>query len=130
MIGCIRKLKIGRQTVELHEQRDELVVKTKEIQECEENICSLVPCQNGGKCHVLGVDKFKCECPPTFTGDTCDKSLDVCQNVSCNGGECQYVNGMTICKCPKGRKGDYCELSKYLFGFKVIMVKLIGFVLQ
>ncbi|GBP73354.1 Neurogenic locus Notch protein [Eumeta japonica] len=48
-------------------------------QNCEVNIddCPGHKCQNGATC-VDGLNKYTCECPPTFTGQLCETDVDEC----------------------------------------------------
>ena len=68
LMGCIRKLKIGRHIVELHEGRDELVEKVVGVTECGENPCSVLPCNNSGTCFAIDSDKYMCSCKEEYTG--------------------------------------------------------------
>lgn len=113
--GCIRKLKIGRKTVELHENRDELVINTDSVHECGENPCSSVPCQNGGVCYPIDSELYRCECTSLFVGNFCENMIDPCLSNPCKAGStCDSLNtGKFFCKCPPGRKGDTCELGMF-----------------
>ncbi|XP_017763694.1 PREDICTED: agrin-like [Eufriesea mexicana] len=88
-LGCIRKLKINRNFVDLHVGRDKEVLETYRVKECGENACANLPCQNGATCQ------------PIFEEDLC------------NGRECRRIhkrgkgknrNGMNIVRC----KGLHC----------------------
>jgi hypothetical protein len=64
---------------------------------------------NGGTCREAGpFDKFRCECPPGFTGFHCE--VDLCRGFCVNHGECSIhpVVGPK-CKCVDGYTGDRCE---------------------
>lgn len=37
------------------------------------NLCANNPCKNGGKCQVIGVDEFRCQCAKGFVGKNCEK---------------------------------------------------------
>lgn len=114
--GCIKKLKIGRQSIELHETRGELVMSVEGVHECGENPCSSVPCQNEGICHPIDSELYRCECTPAFIGNFCENTIDPCLSNPCkSGATCDSLNtGTFFCKCPPGRKGDSCELGKSL----------------
>lgn len=60
--------------MELHENIDDLVIETSNVQECENNPCLSVPCQNGGSCYVVDKDIFTCKCHPSYSGVYCDQS--------------------------------------------------------
>ncbi|KAF5294801.1 hypothetical protein FQA39_LY00285, partial [Lamprigera yunnana] len=110
--GCIKKLRIGRRNVDLHENKDELVLNVHGIQECGENPCSSVPCLNGGVCLPLDSTRYRCDCKQSFLGDFCENRLDPCLSNPCKGGStCDSLStGKYFCKCPPGRKGSACEL--------------------
>lgn len=67
-MGCIRRLKIGRKVVELHEGRDSMVEEVNNIKECGDNPCANLPCHNGATCHPIDAHKFRCACSSNFTG--------------------------------------------------------------
>ena len=68
-MGCIRRLRVGRHTVDLHEGLDLMVERARGIRECGENPCSSLPCQHGGQCEPIRADTFRCTCAPQFTGN-------------------------------------------------------------
>ncbi len=73
---------------------------------CSKDACDGVVCQNGGNC-VEG----NCECPPGFSGASCEIK-DLCFGVTCqNGGNC--VDG--TCDCPPGFSGVSCEIEDLCF---------------
>lgn len=45
-----------------------------ELEDCERNPCSEIPCQNGGTCQVQKMG-FQCQCKAEFTGKTRDFQL-------------------------------------------------------
>ncbi|XP_059489146.1 agrin-like isoform X2 [Neocloeon triangulifer] len=110
LIGCVRKLKIGRKVVELHAGRDALVEKTQGIRECGENPCSVLPCLNGGTCLAIDSVSFKCACTASFSGDTCALQVAPCASSPCAAGSScvELVTGFT-CQCPIGKKGRTCH---------------------
>nr|CAD7395884.1 unnamed protein product [Timema cristinae] len=117
LMGCIRKLKIGRRTVELHEGHDIMVEKVVGVRECGENPCSSVPCFNRGTCHAIDSEKYHCACTTEFSGDYCENRLNPCVSNPCTlESTCEALpQGGFMCKCPPGRKGkscqDYCSMS-------------------
>lgn len=117
--GCIRKLKVGRKTVELQEHRDEWVINVDGVHECGENPCSSVPCQNDGQCRAIDSELYRCDCGPKFTGDFCERVKDPCFSNPCkHGANCDSLTtGKFFCRCPPGRKGDTCEMGKLVFIF-------------
>ncbi|KAK1128127.1 hypothetical protein K0M31_003612 [Melipona bicolor] len=88
-LGCIRKLKINRNFVDLHVGRNKEILETYRVKECGENACANLPCQNGATCQ------------PIFEEDRC------------NGRECRRIqkrgkgknkNGVNIVRC----EGSHC----------------------
>ncbi|XP_043517469.1 agrin-like isoform X1 [Frieseomelitta varia] len=86
-LGCIRKLKINRNFVDLHVGRNKEILETYRVKECGENACANLPCQNGATCQ------------PIFEEDRC------------NGRECRRMqkrgkgkNGVNIVRC----EGTHC----------------------
>ncbi|CAG2057628.1 unnamed protein product, partial [Timema podura] len=111
LMGCIRKLKIGRRTVELHEGHDIMVEKVVGVRECGENPCSSVPCFNRGTCHAIDSEKYHCTCTTEFSGDYCENRLNPCLSNPCTlESTCEALpQGGFMCKCPPGRKGKSCQ---------------------
>ncbi|XP_033609084.1 agrin isoform X4 [Cryptotermes secundus] len=111
LMGCIRKLKIGRRLVELHEGQDVMVEHVVGVRECGENPCSSLPCLHGATCHAIDSDKFRCACTPEFSGDLCQERVDPCLSQPCTAGStCDALpQGGFICMCPPGRKGKLCQ---------------------
>ncbi|KAK5985677.1 hypothetical protein GCK32_005469 [Trichostrongylus colubriformis] len=66
-------------------------------------------CLNGGVCNATE-NKFRCECPPNFTGLFCETDVDECSISPCyNGATCVNQIGSFHCICPPGYKGAICE---------------------
>lgn len=67
-------------------------------------------CMNGGSCVETYNGGFTCRCPTGFTGESCEKNIDDCENVKCrNGGTCyDQINGFG-CHCRLGFSGRWCE---------------------
>ncbi|KAK6044769.1 EGF-like domain protein, partial [Cooperia oncophora] len=66
-------------------------------------------CFNGGVCNTTE-NKFRCECPPNFTGLFCETDVDECLTSPClNGATCVNQIGTFYCMCPRGYKGTTCE---------------------
>lgn len=53
LLGCIRKLKINRNNIELHVGRDRDVLESYRVKECGDNACANLPCQNGATCQPI-----------------------------------------------------------------------------
>jgi Notch 1 len=82
---------------------------------CEENIddCPRNLCQNGATC-VDDVNRYSCVCPPTFTGELCNRDVDECSlrpNVCQNGGTCSNTLGGYSCICVNGWTGHDCSVN-------------------
>lgn len=121
--GCIKKLRIGRRTIELHEKRDEWIIQTEKIQECDDNPCSSIPCQNGGVCKVIDEETYRCECGEYYTGEFCQNFIDPCLTNPCGiGATCSsFSNGKYYCVCSNGHAGSDCEdgeLFRWKFSLK------------
>ncbi|XP_023288194.1 agrin [Orussus abietinus] len=92
LLGCIKKLKINRQSVDLHMGQQKDILEVYRVKECGDNACANIPCQNGATCQ------------PIFEEDLC------------NGRECRRThkrgkgkhrnnnNGVNIVRC----KGSHC----------------------
>ncbi|XP_076261775.1 agrin-like isoform X1 [Rhynchophorus ferrugineus] len=110
--GCIRKLKIGREEIELHMFRHEMVLETKGIHDCGQHACENTPCLNGAKCVPMN-DLFRCECPSKYSGKFCDKPEDPCMSNPCAfGAKCKaYDMDTYVCHCKPGQVGKRCEVE-------------------
>ncbi|KAK6033742.1 EGF-like domain protein [Ostertagia ostertagi] len=75
---------------------------------CEIDVCSTVPCQNGGHCRADG-GEGRCVCPPEFTGILCESVIEGC-NPPCVNGHCFVVNNTKRCKCKQGFIGTTCSM--------------------
>lgn len=76
----------------------------------ESDACVPNPCLNGGTCRPTEDGTFKCDCPPGYTGDTCE--TNVCTPGFCkNGGNCLPDDqGNATCNCDHtGFVGPHCE---------------------
>ncbi|NXU56730.1 SNED1 protein, partial [Turnix velox] len=71
--------------------------------------CASGPCQNGGTCfHYIG--KYKCDCPPGYTGRHCEMVPSQCFLSPCeNGATCEDLDGGYACICPVGYAGKRCQ---------------------
>ncbi|XP_022249118.1 protein eyes shut homolog [Limulus polyphemus] len=105
-VGCMRDLQING--------KERRIVNDAEngagITECENNICSLKPCQNGGQCKSDGEGWF-CDCKENFTGITCERRS--CPTNPCQyGGTCLLTghDNDFVCLCPFGRHGKICDM--------------------
>ncbi|XP_033726981.1 MAM and LDL-receptor class A domain-containing protein 1-like [Pecten maximus] len=82
--------------------------------------CALLPCDqattclNGGTCVAASNNAgFTCNCPPGFTGQTCDSTESVpcstSQDPCMNGGICTLTGNVMTCTCVGGFTGQFCE---------------------
>ncbi|XP_044765426.1 agrin-like isoform X2 [Coccinella septempunctata] len=110
--GCIRRFMIGRHNVYLHANRDDRIVKTKNLYDCDEKPCNANPCLNG-TCVDLENNLFSCKCNDGFTGRVCNKFLNTCFSNPCfEGATCSEIGQDDyICKCPPERAGHRCEID-------------------
>ena len=40
-------------------------------------------CQNGAICTFLGINSYRCDCLPGFTGTNCETRANICSSVTC-----------------------------------------------
>lgn len=81
------------------------------------DLCHNNPCHNGGVCSVQsrgsGKDRADvriCTCQAGYHGKLCDLNGTPCHNNPCRaGGTCIVKGGSSMCKCPQGTEGDYCQ---------------------
>lgn len=74
--------------------------------------CFSSPCQGNATCvTTAGERSFLCQCPPGYSGLTCDAATDACGgNYSCqHGGTCHEDPENPVCICPAGYAGRFCE---------------------
>lgn len=62
--------------------------------------CDTVPCLNGGVC-LNGT----CICPEGFEGINCESTVDPCEDILCENGQCE----LGTCNCDDGWEGDDCS---------------------
>lgn len=119
LLGCIRKLKINRNNIDLHVGRDRDVLESYRVKECGDNACANLPCQNGATCQ------------PIFEEDLCNdrdcrrlqkrgksrnnrggngKNVGV-NIVRCRGSHCTSIDQRRTKK--NARKGDYDSELQY-----------------
>lgn len=75
------------------------------------NPCASNPCANGGQC-TASDSTYKCNCPPTFYGQTCKQDVNECAQTPSpclNGGVCVNEVGSYHCRCPQQFTGQHCE---------------------
>lgn len=83
---------------------------------CEHNMCSQY-CKNHGHCYVdthalkpsESQPPLKCQCPPQWTGEHCEKAVDLCENRCFNGGTCTLLKTIPHCTCSEGFSGNRCQ---------------------
>ena len=65
--------------------------------------CSNNLCVNGGTCSSSG-GQFTCTCPPEYTGQVCNVTVNPCDSNPCeNGGICSPGIGLAYtCSCSAG----------------------------
>lgn len=81
--------------------------------------CLAIDCKNGAECVIKAGNPREafCQCPPQYTGPTCEQ-LNPCYDVQCqNGGVCQIDSlGFAQCNCPPQFTGVHCELPNPCYG--------------
>ncbi|XP_053595303.1 agrin-like [Microplitis demolitor] len=94
-LGCIRKLKINRFTVDLHIGKDKDVLETYRVKQCHDNACANLPCKNGATCQ------------PIFEEDLCNNRE--CKSNTKRSNKTKkkrnYNDGIKFVKC----KGSHCS---------------------
>nr|XP_042902800.1 agrin [Parasteatoda tepidariorum] len=113
MVGCIRRLKIGKKEVDLRYPHSKDIIKGHGIHECGTISCIDQPCKNDAICVPISDTDFECLCLPGYSGSTCEILPSECIN---GNGPCSDGSNCVIheehgfvCKCPFGRYGDLCE---------------------
>ncbi|KAG1689638.1 Neurogenic locus Notch protein [Nymphon striatum] len=72
------------------------------------NSCESNPCQNGGTCSLLTLDKFICTCASGYRGPFCEL-MDHCASQPCrNGATCDSFDDSYKCRCASGFTGPTC----------------------
>ncbi|KAG8193212.1 hypothetical protein JTE90_005560 [Oedothorax gibbosus] len=113
MIGCIRRLKIGKKEVDLRYPASKDILRGNGIHECGTSSCISMPCKNNGICEPAGENDYTCSCLPGFAGRICDVLEDACLNNPCSDGSTciPHDEHGFICRCPHDRTGKLCEKS-------------------
>ncbi|GIX70538.1 hypothetical protein CEXT_321631 [Caerostris extrusa] len=68
MIGCIRRLKIGKKEVDLRYPTSKDIIRGSGIHECGTSSCINMPCKNNAICEPVGENDYTCSCLPGFAG--------------------------------------------------------------
>ncbi|XP_005508242.2 hyaluronan-binding protein 2 isoform X1 [Columba livia] len=72
--------------------------------------CSSNPCKNYGRCVNRG-SRFSCLCSKPYTGPTCEKVEDMCQEKRCHRGDCliTFTPPHFQCSCHHPYKQPDCQ---------------------
>lgn len=63
-----------------------------------------------GNCTITSNTNYRCDCYPGYEGDHCERSVDICANVTCqNRGVCFSQFPSYTCNCLPGYYGRHCE---------------------
>ena len=75
--------------------------------------CENNPCLNGGSCSSTGSSQFTCTCPPEYTGQVCNVTVNPCDSIPCeHGGTCSPGIGLAYtCSCSAGYTGPTCAVD-------------------
>uniref|UniRef100_A0A8B9E6E2 Agrin n=1 Tax=Anser cygnoides TaxID=8845 RepID=A0A8B9E6E2_ANSCY len=108
--GCIRLLDVNNQLYDLREKGSDVLYGSG-VGECGNDPCHPNPCHHGGVCHVKEAEMFHCECLPCAAGPTCADERNPCEPSPCHvSATCLVLpEGGSMCACPMGREGDFCE---------------------
>uniref|UniRef100_A0A915AE27 Uncharacterized protein n=2 Tax=Parascaris univalens TaxID=6257 RepID=A0A915AE27_PARUN len=68
--------------------------------------CLHDPCMNGGTCTLVDAGTYRCDCPPEYAGERCEKKLECGQNTCGKNAECSIGNHQITCVCKRGFTGD------------------------
>ncbi|XP_031240036.1 protein crumbs homolog 1 isoform X4 [Mastomys coucha] len=73
--------------------------------------CFSSPCQGIATCvNIPGERSFLCQCPPGYSGLTCETATNSCGGNACqHGGSCHRGPEHPVCVCPPGYAGSFCE---------------------
>ncbi|XP_049592179.1 protein eyes shut homolog [Syngnathus scovelli] len=104
--GSIREVVLNGLELELTEKG---ALGGANVGDWDGSACGYKVCHNGGQCRVTGSESFTCDCPASWTGPTCNRSLSCVNNICKHGSICSPV-GLTsyTCICPLGWGGKYC----------------------
>ncbi|CAO1405171.1 unnamed protein product [Diamesa hyperborea] len=77
---------------------------------CGTNIddCDSQPCLNGGFCSDA-IAGYSCECPPGYTGLSCETNINDCVPNPCHRGICIDGDNSFTCQCNPGYTGNLCQ---------------------
>ena len=75
--------------------------------------CDNNPCLNGGSCSSTGGSQFTCSCPPEYTGQVCNVTVNPCDSNPCEyGGTCSPGTELVYtCSCLAGYTGPTCAVD-------------------
>lgn len=120
-IGCISKLHIGTQKIDLAHPNSKEIIKIYNVKDCQTAPCSVNRCKNGGTClpgSLKSFNNFKCSCPIGFNGLQCQLKSSVCQraNPCIKGTTCVLLEvGGFSCKCNVAKSEKLCIECELLF---------------
>ncbi|CAD5124766.1 DgyrCDS13030 [Dimorphilus gyrociliatus] len=91
--------------------KDGITCETCPIGTWGENCAFICRCKNAQDCNVVTGCS---DCPPGYTGGSCDQDIDECANNKfiCGNGNCNNLNGTYECICNPGYHFAYGNCSK------------------
>ncbi|KAL3289355.1 hypothetical protein HHI36_022791 [Cryptolaemus montrouzieri] len=111
--GCISRFEVGRHRLSLHANKDERIVRTKNLYDCNDKPCMANPCLNNGTCLDLEESLFSCKCDESYRGEICEQFQNPCLSHPCTAGATctQIGEDNYVCKCPPERIGRLCDID-------------------
>ena len=70
--------------------------------------CEDAECANNSTC-IDGVNKYRCDCLPGFSGDQCQNNINECDSQPCENGQCKDGINDFSCSCYQGYTGKTCR---------------------
>ncbi|XP_022241619.1 pikachurin-like isoform X2 [Limulus polyphemus] len=76
-IGCVRHLEINTREYDFRSGSRGDAVEGADVGECSADVCNKVTCLHGGQCVAESPDHWICLCPLGYTGDFCERAVEL-----------------------------------------------------